>query len=87
MKLYAATLIALFVAFASPAFAKEDCAAGFKSHMGKMSIFVDKLSANDLADVIRKSLDAYGTCNAGDSFSTHGVWDQIEAEAAAKAGH
>ncbi len=76
----AAALVAAFAAFASPAFAKEDCDGGFKTHMGKMSIYVDKMSGYDLADAVRKSLDAYNSCKAGDSFSPHGVWDQILAD-------
>ena len=39
----ATALLAIFAAFASPAFAKEDCDAGFKTHMGKMSIYIDKI--------------------------------------------
>jgi len=81
----AATLVALFAAFASPAFAKEDCDAGFKAHMGKMTIFVDKMSGYELADAVRKSLDAYNSCTAGDSFSPHGVWDGILADMKSKA--
>ena len=83
-KLTLAALAALLFAGAAPAFAKEDCDGGFKAHMGKMSIYVDKLSGNDLADAIRKSLDAYSSCTAGDSFSPHGVWDKILADMATK---
>ena len=77
---------AIFAAFASPVFAAEDCDGGFKSHMGKMSIYIDKMSGYELADAVRKSLDAYNSCKAGDGFSPHGVWDQIEADMAAKHG-
>ena len=80
----ATALLAIFAAFASPAFAKENCDAGFKTHMGKMSIYIEKLSGNDLADVVRKSLDAYNSCKAGDDFSPHGVWDKIIADMQAK---
>ena len=61
-------LAAIAVAFAaagSPAFAKEDCDGGFKAHMAKMSIYVDKTTGYDLADAVRKSLDAYNSCKAG----------------------
>jgi hypothetical protein len=69
----------------SPALAaKTDCDAGFKSHMSKMSIYVDKMSGYDLADAVRKPLDAYNSCKAGDDFSPHGVWDQIIADMQAK---
>ena len=54
--------------------------------MGKMSIYIDKMSGYELADAVRKSLDAYNSCKAGDGFSPHGVWDQIEADMAAKHG-
>jgi hypothetical protein len=80
----AACAVALF-ALAAPAFAKEDCDAGFKTHMGKMSIYIDKMSGYDLADAVRKSLDAYNSCKAGDNFSPHGVWDQVLSDMAAKA--
>lgn len=83
------TLAALAFALAAsgtPALAKTDCDAGFKTHMAKMSIYVDKTSGYDLADAVRKSLDAYNSCKAGDNFSPHGVWDQIEADMKAKAG-
>ena len=54
--------------------------------MTNMSIYVDKLSGYELADVVRKSLDAYSSCTAGDSFSPNGVRDQIIADMKAKAG-
>lgn len=81
-----AVLIALFASFSSPAFAAENCDDGFKTHMGKMSIYINKMSGYELADAVRKSLDAYDSCKAGDSFSPHGVWDQIEADMQAKHG-
>ena len=83
-KLTLAALAAVLFAGVTPAFAKEDCDAGFKVHMGKMSIYVDKMSGYELADAIRKSLDAYNSCKAGDDFSPHGVWDKILADMQAK---
>jgi hypothetical protein len=83
--LYIAIPAALLTSTA-PALAKVDCDGGFKTHMAKMSIYVDKTSGYDLADAVRKSLDAYNSCKAGDNFSPHGVWDQIEADMKAKAG-
>jgi hypothetical protein len=76
---------AALVLIAGPAFAKYDCDEGFKGHMAKMSIFIDKTSGYELADAVRKSLDAYNSCKSGDDFSPHGIWDQIEADMAAKA--
>jgi hypothetical protein len=84
-KLIAALAVAV-MATAAPAFAKTDCDDGFKGHMAKMSIYVNKMSGYELADAVRKSLDAYNSCKAGDSFSPHGVWDQIIADMQAKAG-
>lgn len=84
-KLPLAALAAVLFAGVTPALAKEDCDAGFKTHMGKMSIYIDKTSGYDLADAVRKSLDAYTSCKAGDDFSPKGVWDKIEADMASKA--
>ena len=84
-KMFAALAVALLTT-AVPALAKTDCDGGFKNHMSKMSIYVDKMSGYDLADAVRKSLDAYNSCKAGDSFSPHGVWDQILADMQAKSG-
>jgi hypothetical protein len=80
----AAALIAAFAAFSSPALAKEDCAAGFKTHMGKMTVFIEKITGGDLASAVQKSIDAYNSCMAGDNFSPHGVWDQVMADMEAK---
>jgi hypothetical protein len=82
MKTYsmAAGLAALVLVGVSPALAKEDCEGGYKIFMGKLSPYMPETSANDIADAVRKSLDAYNSCKAGDSFSPHGVWDQILAD-------
>jgi hypothetical protein len=64
---------------------KYDCDKGFKDHMGKMSIYINKESGYELADAVRRSLDAYNSCKSGDNFSPRGVWDQIEKEMAEKA--
>ena len=80
------TAAALVLAAAIPASAKTDCDGGFKTHLTNMSIYVDKMSGYELADVVRKSLDAYDSCKAGDTFSPHGVWDQIIADMKAKSG-
>lgn len=74
------------VTVTGPAFAKYDCDNGFKNYMAKMSIYIDKTSGYELSDAVRKSLDAYDSCKAGDDFSPHGVWDKIEQDMAAKAG-
>ena len=82
-----AILASTLVAIASPAFAaKTDCDTGYKDFLSKMSIYVDKMSGYELADAVRKSLDAYNSCSAGDNFSVHGVWDQILADMKTKSG-
>ena len=83
-KISMAVLSALLVAGASPAFAKDDCNAEYKTFLGKMSPYVATMSGYELADVVRKSLKAYDSCAAGDNFSLHGVFDQLEADMAAK---
>jgi len=75
-----ALIAALLVAGVTPAFAKEDCNAGYKDFIGKMSSHMSNVSGNELAEYVRKSLDAYDSCMAGDNFSPHGVWDQILAD-------
>jgi hypothetical protein len=84
MTKFLAALAVAFVAVSAPAFAKQSCDDGFKTHMGKMSIYVNKMSGYELADAVRKSLDAYNSCTAGDSFSPHGVWEQILADMKSK---
>ena len=82
-----AIVASALAALSVPAFAaKTDCDAGYKKFLSGMSIYVDKMSGYDLADAVRKSLDAYNSCKAGDSFSPHGVWDQILADMQTKAG-
>lgn len=80
LKTSLALIAALFVFGVTPAFAKEDCNGGYKTFVGKMSTHVNKMSGNELAEYVRKSLGAYDSCMAGDSFSPHGVWDQILAD-------
>jgi hypothetical protein len=85
------TKIALSIAAAAllagmaPALAKEDCAGGYKTFMNKIAVYIPKVTGGDLASAVQKGLDAYNSCQAGDSFSPRGVWDQIEADMAAKA--
>jgi hypothetical protein len=82
-----AILTASLVALSAPAFAaKTDCDAGYKTFLGNMSVYVNKMTGYELADAVRKSLDAYNSCSAGDNFSPHGVWDQILADMKTKSG-
>jgi hypothetical protein len=78
-------LVMALCGFASPAVAKYDCDKGFQDHMAKMSVFVEKVVGFELADAYRKSLNVYDSCKAGDGFSPPGIWEQIEADMAAKA--
>ena len=81
MKRTALSIVGALLLFGvTPAFAKEDCNAGYKDFLGKMSTHISKMSGDELASYIRKSLGAYDSCMAGDSFSPHGVWDQILAD-------
>ena len=75
-----AALAAALLAGVTPALAKEDCNGGYKAFLGKMSTYVNKMSGDELAEYVRKSLGAYDSCMAGDTFSPHGVWDQILAD-------
>jgi hypothetical protein len=79
-KLAIATLTAALLAGVAPVLAKEDCNAGYKDFVGKMSSHMSNVSGDQLAEYVRKSLGAYDSCMAGDSFSPHGVWDQILAD-------
>ena len=86
VRLATVALAAALLAGAAPAYADTDCDAGYQTFIGKMKPFANKMSGTDLSGAIRKSLDAYNSCQAGDSFSPHGVWDQIIADMEAKAG-
>jgi len=83
-KVATAALAAALLAGVTPALAKTDCDGGYKNFLGKMTTYVNKMSGYELADAVRKSLDAYNSCTAGDSFSPQGVWDQILADMQAK---
>ena len=54
-----AALAAALLAGVTPAFAKEDCNAGYKDFIGKMSSHMSSVSGNELAEYVRKSLGAY----------------------------
>lgn len=84
-KTVATLAIAFLAATSASAMATESCQDGYKHFMSKMSIYYDQTTGEDLADAVRKSLDAYASCKAGDGFSPHGVWDQILADEEAKA--
>ena len=84
-KIALSMIAAVLIAGVTPGFAAtSDCGTGYKDFVSKMSTYVNKMSGYELADAVRKSLDAYNSCTAGDSFSPHGVWDGIIAGMAAK---
>ena len=60
MKRTALSIVGALLLFGvTPAFAKEDCNAGYKDFLGKMSTHISKMSGDELASYIRKSLGAY----------------------------
>ncbi len=86
MKKIALTTVAAAVLVSmTPALAKEDCAGGYKTFMNGIAVYIPKVTGGDLASAVQKGLDAYNSCQAGDTFSPKGVWDQIEKDMAAKA--
>ncbi len=76
---------AALLAGMTPAAAATDCAAGYKTFMKNMTVFIPNVTGGDLASAVQKGLNAYNSCAAGDSISPRGVWDKIEAEMKAKA--
>lgn len=85
-KIAISTLAAALLVSMTPAIAKQDCAGGYKTFMDNMTVYIPRVTGGDLASAVQKGLDAYNSCNAGDTFSVHGVWDQIIADMKAKAG-
>jgi hypothetical protein len=74
-----AAIAALLVAGAVPAQAKTDCNAWYKDFFERlMREGSAKMTGGQLAEASRKGVRAYDACAAGDEYSVHGVWDQIE---------
>ncbi len=62
-----------------PAQAKTDCNAWYKDFFERLMREGNaKMSGAQLAEASRKGVRAYDACTAGDEFSVHGIWDQIE---------
>ena len=76
---------AVLFAGMTPAAAATDCAAGYKTFMNNMTVFIPKVTGGDLASAVQKGLNAYNSCQSGDSLSPKGVWDKIEKDMAMKA--
>jgi hypothetical protein len=78
-KLAAAAFATLLVAGVAPAQAKSDCNAEFKNFFERLARDGNaRMTGDQLADASRKGVRAYDACQSGDSFTVHGVWDQIE---------
>ena len=84
-KLALAAALTAFAAALSPvSAATPDCYGGYKTFLGKVSPHLSERTDVDLATLMRRGLSVYDACMAGDSFSPHGVWDQIAADIEAK---
>ena len=76
-----AALAALMVAGIAPAQAASDCNAEYKSFFERLMRDGNaKMTGDQLADASRKGVRAYDACKSGDSFTVHGVFDQIDAD-------
>lgn len=76
---------ALFAAGLAPAHAAGDCGLDAKSFFEKLMLNgSNKMSGDQLTEAMRKGVRAYDACKSGDTFTVHGVWDQIDAEKAGK---
>ena len=82
-----AALAAALLAGVTPAFAKEDCSGGYKDFVTRMSSHFSNMSGDEIAGYIRKGLQGYDSCMAGDNFSPHGVWDKILSDMDTGAGY
>lgn len=83
MKAIALSLLAAAAALAAPAIAATpDCNGGYRIFINKVSPYINKVEAADLAAQMRRGLSVYDACQAGDTFTPHGIWDQIAADMA-----
>lgn len=84
-KIAAAALASLGLIGITPAHAKTDCNAEFKNFFERLARDGNaRMTGAQLADASRKGVRAYDACQSGDSFTVHGVWDQIDTGKAAK---
>lgn len=86
-KIILAATVALFVSGIVPAQAATNCNDQYRDFWDKVTQDggLKTMSGERLADISRKSIRAYDACQAGDEFSLHGVWDQLEKDRAAQA--
>jgi hypothetical protein len=76
-----AALAALSVVLAtSVSAATPDCFGGYKTFISKVAPYINKVEDADLATLMRRGLSVYDACQAGDTFTAHGIWDQIAAD-------
>jgi hypothetical protein len=84
-KLAFAAVATLLVAGIAPAHAKTDCNAEFKNFFERLARDGNaRMTGDQLADASRKGVRAYDACQSGDSFTVHGVWDQLDKDRSGK---
>lgn len=76
----AALVMALMSTSAGAASAKSDCAGGYRSFLGKVSPYIERVDDADLPALMRRGLSVFEACAAGDTFTPHGIWGQIAAD-------
>ena len=80
-KLAFAAVATLLVAGIAPA----DCNAEFKNFFERLARDGNaRMTGDQLADASRKGVRAFDACQSGDSFTVHGIWDQIDKEKSGK---
>lgn len=69
----------LLAAVAHPASAATKCDDDLQNFWQKLMEqgSFSKMSGARIADVTRRTTRAYDACQAGDTFSVHGLWDEI----------
>ena len=83
MKVISFAVFSLFAVLAAQANASTpDCTGGYKTFISKVSPYINKIEDVDLATLMRRGLSVYDACEAGDTFTPHGIWDQIAADMA-----
>ena len=80
-KLSIAGLLVILAAAAAPAHAATDCSLEAKNFFEKlMATGNGKMSNDQIVEAARKGVRAYDSCKAGDAFTVHGVFDQIDGQ-------
>lgn len=86
-KILLAATVALFVSGIAPVQAATSCNDQYRDFWDRVTQNggLKQTTGDSLVEMARKSIRAYDACKAGDEFSLHGVWDQIEKDKAAQA--